>query len=57
MQTETTINKLPKRRGVVMRFNGIRDSYGTLYEREIGSNTLRRVGAKIRNIVAPLTLD
>lgn len=47
-QKTPTVERLPKRRGVVIRAEGISDSYGTRYVRDVGSRTLRRVGPKVR---------
>jgi hypothetical protein len=44
-----TVETLPRRRGVVMRSDGISDSYGRKYTREIGSGTLRRAEPKMKS--------
>lgn len=44
-----TNTNLPVRRGVVIRANGISDSYGTSYVRDHGTGQLHRVGAKQNN--------
>lgn len=53
MHQANTVTSLPRRRGVVMRAQGITDSYGTAYERDVRSGGLRRVGPKKRSTVVP----
>lgn len=45
---------VPRRKGVVIRAEGISDTYGTPYARDPRTRSLRRIGPKIRPIIRPL---
>lgn len=51
---KTIVAWVPRRKGVVIRADGISDTYGTPYARDPRTRSLRRIGPKVRALVRPL---